>query len=182
MPQETRPTFGLSSKIVYLCVTLLGNLQRIRHAFTLGARKLRDVLTVPGEIMGWKLELFFGSSLERNGKGQRQDVEEPVIAFGTGRSELSELRGDFEGYFKSLAYGKWFHGETLHNWIPQGQDTSSWDIVRWFVTGQKNVFYWRNLNDSTSMQPFSNNMPKSRGTGTYIPEMVLYLFRSYFDL
>ncbi|CAH8392860.1 unnamed protein product [Eruca vesicaria subsp. sativa] len=145
-----------------------GNLQRIRHAFTLGARKLKDVLSVPGETMGWKLEKFFSSSLERNGKGQRQDVEEPVVAFGTGRSEPSELRGDVEGYFKSLVYGKWFHGETQHKWIPQGQDTSSWDIVRWFVTGQKNVFYRRNLNGSSNS---FQNMRRSRGTGTYIPEM-----------
>lgn len=120
--------------------------------------------------MGWKLEKFFSSSLERNGKGQRQDVEEPVIAFGTGRSESSELGGDFEGYFKSLVYGKWFHGETQHKWIPQGQDTSSWDIVRWFVNGQKNVFHCRNLNNGSSTS--SQNMRRSRGTGTYIPEMV----------
>lgn len=148
-----------------------GNLQRIRHAFTLGARKLKDVLSVPGEAMGWKLEKFFCSSLERNGKGQRQDVEEPVVAFGTGRAEASELRGDFEGYFKSLVYGKGFHGETQHKWIPQGQGqdhTSSWDIVRWFVAGQKNDFHRRNMNGSSnSLQ----NMRRSRGTGTYIPEM-----------
>ncbi|XP_024016664.1 uncharacterized protein LOC18026715 [Eutrema salsugineum] len=144
-----------------------GNLQRIKRAFTLGARKLRDVLTVPGETMGWKLEKFLGNSLERNGKGQRHDVDEPVIAFGTGRSELSELRGNFEGYFNNLVYGRWFHGEPPQNWIPQGQDTSSWDVVRWFVAGQKNVYHWRNLNGPTSLQ----NMRKSRGTGTYIPEM-----------
>lgn len=147
-----------------------GNLQRIRHAFTLGARKLKDVLSVPGETMGWKLEKFFSSSLERNGKGQRQDVEEPVVAFGTGRSEASDLRGDFEGNSKSLVYGKWFHGEGhQHKWIPQGQDASSWDIVRWFVTGQKDVFYRRNLNGSSSAS--LQNMRRSRGTGTYIPEM-----------
>lgn len=118
--------------------------------------------------MGWKLEKFFGNSLDRNGKGQRQDVEEPVVAFGTGRSEISDLRGDFEGYFKSVVYGQWFHGETQHNWIPQGQDTNSWDTVPWFATGQRNVCYWRNLDGSTSTQ----NMGKSRGTGTYIPDMV----------
>ncbi|KAF8085702.1 hypothetical protein N665_0650s0015 [Sinapis alba] len=144
-----------------------GNLQRLRQAFALGARKLKDVLTLPGETMGWKLEKFFGNTLERNGKGQRLDVDEPVTAFGTGRSELSELRGDFEGYFKSLVYGKWFHGETQHNWVPQDQDTSLWDIVRCFGTGQRNVLYGRNMNRATSMM----NMRISRGTGTYIPKM-----------
>ncbi|CAH8376326.1 unnamed protein product [Eruca vesicaria subsp. sativa] len=134
----------------------VGNVKRLRHAFTLGSKKLKDVLTLPGETMGWKLEKFFGNTLERNGKGQRLDVEEPVTAFGTGRSEFSELRGDFEGYFNSLVYGKWFHGETQQNWIPQGQDTSYWDIL--------NGFYRKNLNGAIPMQ-------RSRGTGTYIPEM-----------
>lgn len=164
--------------MVSLFLLLLGNLQRIRHAFTLGARKLKDVLSVPGETMGWKLEKFFSSSLERNGKGQRQDVEEPVVAFGTGRSEASDLRGDFEGNSKSLVYGKWFHGEGhQHKWIPQGQDASSWDIVRWFVTGQKDVFYRRNLNGSSSAS--LQNMRRSRGTGTYIPEMVFISFTPF---
>uniref|UniRef100_A0A1J3JTD5 Poly(A) RNA polymerase gld-4 n=1 Tax=Noccaea caerulescens TaxID=107243 RepID=A0A1J3JTD5_NOCCA len=129
-----------------------GNMQRIRHAFALGARKLRNVLTEPVEIMGWKLEKFFSNSLDRNGKGQRQDVEEPVFAFGTGRSNLSQLRGDFEGYFKSLVSAKLFHGEIQN---------------KWYVTGEKNGFFWKDLNLSTMMQ----NMQKSRGTGTYIPEM-----------
>ncbi|KAL0896636.1 hypothetical protein Bca101_080597 [Brassica carinata] len=67
-----------------------GNVQRLKHAFTLGARKLKDILTLPGETMGWKLEKFFGNSLEKNGKEQRIDVEELVTTFGTGRSDNSE--------------------------------------------------------------------------------------------
>ncbi|KAJ0259451.1 NTP_transf_2 domain-containing protein [Hirschfeldia incana] len=139
-----------------------GNVQRLKHAFTLGARKLKDVLKLRGETVGWKLKKFFANSLERNGKGRRLDVEEPVTAFGTGRSELSELRGDFEGCFESLVYGKWFHGET-QLLIPQGHDTSSWDIVN----GQKKGFYWRSVNGASSLQ----NMKRSRGTDTYIPQM-----------
>ncbi|XP_023640956.1 uncharacterized protein LOC17890507 isoform X2 [Capsella rubella] len=145
-----------------------GNMPRLRHAFSLGVQKLRKVLTVPGESVGWELEKFFANSLDRNGKGQRQDAEEPIYAFGTGRAELSDLRGDFEGNFRSLVYGKWFHGETTqHSWIPQGQETSSWDNVQWYVTGENNDLYWSNEDGSNSMQ----NMRKSRGTGTYIPEM-----------
>ncbi|CAH2058611.1 unnamed protein product, partial [Thlaspi arvense] len=103
---------------------------------------------------------------ERNGKGQRLDVEEPVVAFGTGRSELSKLRGDYERYFKCLIYAKCFHGEA-QLWIPQGKDSKHWDIVRWFMATQKNVCYWTTMNGSTCVQ----NVRKSRGTGTYIPEM-----------
>lgn len=156
---------------------MLGNVQRIRHAFTLGARKLRDVLSLPGDTMGWRLEKFFRNSLERNGKGQRQDVNDPVTAFGTGRSELSELSGDFEGYFGRLVYGQ-IHGYSLpgtfqHGYIPvssQVTDPSGWDIVRHLVTYRKNEFYLKSLNVSTSLPNGCQNM--RRGTGTYIPDMV----------
>ena len=122
---------------------LLGNVKRVKHAFTLGARKLRDVLSLPCETIGWRLEKYFGNALERNGKGQRQDVKDPVTAFGTGRSELSDLSGDFEGYYGRL------------------------------VSYQNNEFYRRAMNASTSMQPNGfQNMGKRRGTGTYIPDMV----------
>lgn len=167
---------------------MLGNVQRLRHAFTLGARKLRDVLSLPGETMGWRLEKFFGNTLERNGKGQRQDVNDPVTAFGTGRSELSELSGDFEGYFGSLVYGQMYHGYSLpetfqHSYIPvasQDKDQGAWDIVRHLVNYRKNEFYLRGLNVSSPVHPFPlhpltngcQNMGKTRGTGTYIPDMV----------
>ncbi|CAH8360413.1 unnamed protein product [Eruca vesicaria subsp. sativa] len=147
-----------------------GNFKRIMHAFTLGARKLRDVLSLPGETMGWRLERFFGNSLERNGKGQRQDVNDPVTAFGTGRSELSELSGDFEGYFGRLVYGQMYHSH---------RDASAWDVVRHHVNYRKNEFYRRSLNGSTSMQPsplHSLTNGKSRGTGTFIPDMGQQLY------
>ncbi|XP_010517495.1 PREDICTED: uncharacterized protein LOC104792924 isoform X2 [Camelina sativa] len=155
-----------------------GNVPRLRHAFTLGVQRLRDILSVPGETMGWKLEKFFRNTLDRNGKGQRQDVVEPLIAFGTGRTELSDLRGDFEGYFRSLVYGKWFHGEIQYSWIPQGEETSSWDVASWSVNDQKNILYWTNPDGSTSMQ----NMQKSRGTGTYIPEMSQQSYTDRFSI
>nr|VDD57556.1 unnamed protein product [Brassica oleracea] len=152
-----------------------GNFKRIMHAFTLGARKLRDVLSLPGETMGWRLEKFFGNSLERNGKGQRQDVNDPVTAFGTGRSELSELSGDFEGYFGRLVYGQMYHSH---------REASGWDVVRHLVSYRKKEFYLRSLNGSTSVQPLplhsltngSQNMGKTRGTGTYIPDMSQQLY------
>ncbi|XP_048620657.1 uncharacterized protein LOC106367967 isoform X2 [Brassica napus] len=152
-----------------------GNFKRIMHAFTLGARKLRDVLSLPGETMGWRLEKFFGNSLERNGKGQRQDVNDPVTAFGTGRSELSELSGDFEGYFGRLVYGQMYHSH---------REASGWDVVRHLVSYRKKEFYLRSLNGSTSVQPLplhsltngSQNMGKTRGTGTYIPNMSRQLY------
>ncbi|KAH0928443.1 hypothetical protein BRARA_D00350 [Brassica rapa] len=129
----------------------IGNVKRVKHAFTLGARKLRDVLSLPCETIGWRLEKYFGNALERNGKGQRQDVKDPVTAFGTGRSELSDLSGDFEGYYGRL------------------------------VSYQNNEFYRRAMNASTSMQPNGfQNMGKRRGTGTYIPDMSQQLYHARF--
>lgn len=170
-----------------------GNVQRIRHAFTLGARKLRDVLSLPGDTMGWRLEKFFRNSLERNGKGQRQDVNDPVTAFGTGRSELSELSGDFDSSFGRLVYGQMYHGHSLpgtfqHGYIPVSSHLSGWEIVRHLVTYRKNEFHLRSLNVSTSMQPFPlhslpngcQNMRKTRGTGTYIPDMSQQVYSDRF--
>ncbi|CAD5325983.1 unnamed protein product [Arabidopsis thaliana] len=136
-----------------------GNVQRIRHAFTLGARKLRDVLSLPGDTMGWRLEKFFRNSLERNGKGQRQDVNDPVTAFGTGRSELSELSGDFDSSFGRLVYGQMYHGHSLpgtfqHGYIPP--------------------FPLHSLPNGCQ------NMRKTRGTGTYIPDMSQQVYSDRF--
>ncbi|KAL0725547.1 hypothetical protein Bca4012_040146 [Brassica carinata] len=151
----------------------IGNVKRVKHALTLGARKLREILSLPGEAIGWRLEKFFSSSLERNGKGQRQDVNDPVTAFGVGRSELSELSGDFEGYFGRLVYGHMYHGYNLpgtvqHSYIPvasQVRNASSWYVG----------------NGSTSMQPnVCLNMGKRRGTGTYIPDMSQQLYHERF--
>ncbi|KAF2591865.1 hypothetical protein F2Q70_00040982 [Brassica cretica] len=99
------------------------------------------------------------------------DVNDPVTAFGTGRSELSELSGDFEGYFGRLVYGQMYHSH---------REASGWDVVR----HRKKEFYLRSLNGSTSVQPLplhsltngSQNMGKTRGTGTYIPDMSQQLY------
>ncbi|KAF8080234.1 hypothetical protein N665_0964s0015 [Sinapis alba] len=152
----------------------VGNVQRVKHAFQLGARKLREILLLPGETIGWRLEKFYGNSLDRNGKGQRQDVNDPVTAFGTGRSELSELSGDFQAYFGRLMYGKMCQGYNLPGTIQHSYQT--------------NEFYLRGPNGSTSTQPLplhsltngSQNMGKRRGTGTYIPDMSQQLYHARF--
>ncbi|MED6185100.1 hypothetical protein PIB30_053787 [Stylosanthes scabra] len=81
-----------------------GSLHRIKFALSFGARKLKEILTLPGERMGAALEGFFKNTLDRNGKGQRPDIEVPVHAFGTGRSEEPVLRGDCESYYGALRY------------------------------------------------------------------------------
>ncbi|KAK7410818.1 hypothetical protein VNO78_01953 [Psophocarpus tetragonolobus] len=72
----------------------MANLHRIRFALSYGHRRLKQILKLPGENMGAAVEKFFACTLNRNGKGERADVDVPVSPFGTGRCEECVLRGD----------------------------------------------------------------------------------------
>lgn len=63
--------------------------------------------------MGAALEKFFFSTLDRNGKGERADVDVPVSPFGTGRSEECVLRGDCESYYGGLQYIQLYRNYTM---------------------------------------------------------------------
>uniref|UniRef100_A0A2P2MG29 Uncharacterized protein MANES_07G140200 n=1 Tax=Rhizophora mucronata TaxID=61149 RepID=A0A2P2MG29_RHIMU len=84
------------------------NFHRIRRAFSHGAQCLREILMLPAESMGAGLEKFFVNTLDRNGRGERPDVPVPVPAFGTGRSEVSDLCGDYSSYSTALLCGQWY--------------------------------------------------------------------------
>ncbi|XVF00370.1 hypothetical protein REPUB_Repub03eG0279700 [Reevesia pubescens] len=176
-----------------------GNFHRIRSALSFGAKKLGEILMLPGEIMGMGLEKFFINTLDRNGRGQRPDVQIPVHAFGTGRSEASDLSGDYDGYYNCLLYSQWYHNYALP--VPsqpsavssssQTQKKSAWDALRRFVRCKRNIFYWRGTNVFIPRLPFSHpcalqlpaatygidKMTKSRGTGTYIPDVTHQSYR-----
>ncbi|KAJ8506494.1 hypothetical protein OPV22_007380 [Ensete ventricosum] len=53
-----------------------GNFYRIRSAFTYGARKLGRVLLLPAENIAAEVGMFFASTLERHGTGERPDVQQ----------------------------------------------------------------------------------------------------------
>ncbi|RWW85032.1 hypothetical protein BHE74_00006329, partial [Ensete ventricosum] len=55
---------------------LVGNFYRIRSAFTYGARKLGRVLLLPAENIAAEVGMFFASTLERHGTGERPDVQQ----------------------------------------------------------------------------------------------------------
>ncbi|XP_039001898.1 uncharacterized protein LOC120128248 [Hibiscus syriacus] len=59
-----------------------GNFYRIRSAFTYGARKLGKILSQPEESVGDELHKFFSNTLDRDGNGQRPDVQDPAPLFG----------------------------------------------------------------------------------------------------
>ncbi|XP_022764860.1 uncharacterized protein LOC111310036 [Durio zibethinus] len=176
-----------------------GNFHRIRCALSYGAQKLGEILMLPGENMGMGLEKFFVNTLDRNGRGQRPDVQVPVHAFGTGRSEVSDLSGDYDGYYNCLLYSHWFHSYALP--VPtqpitvssssQTQKKSAWDALRRFVRCKGNIFFRRGTNVFIPKLPFSHpralqlpaatygidKMTKSRGTGTYIPDVTHQSYR-----
>ncbi|XP_058110604.1 uncharacterized protein LOC131253574 isoform X2 [Magnolia sinica] len=53
-----------------------GNFYRIRSAFTYGARKLGQILLLPGESILEEVNKFFMNTLDRHGSGQRPDVQD----------------------------------------------------------------------------------------------------------
>lgn len=183
--------------LTIILLNLLGNFYRIKYALSYGAQTLEEILMLPDENMGLRIENFFVTTLERNGKGQRSDVSVPVTAFGSGRSEASDLSGDYDGYYNSLVYGQWYHGYTLPasaqaTTPPRSPSRvpsrSPWDFLRRLVGFRRNNFYRRNRDLYVPRLPFShpyisqlpsapfgfNDTGKSRGTGTYIPNMVYH--------
>lgn len=169
-----------------------GNFHRIRCALSYGAQRLGEILTLPGHCLGMGLEKFFINTLERNGKGLRPDVQVPIHAFGSGKSEAADLSGDYDSYYNGLLYGQSYHDYTLPvtaQFSPPSSPSeipsrSAWDIVCQYVQGKRNLVYqWGTevfVPRLPFCHPYASQAPastfsidegeKSRGTGTYIPE------------
>ncbi|ESW09614.1 hypothetical protein PHAVU_009G141900 [Phaseolus vulgaris] len=181
------------------CVNL-ANLHRIRLALSYGARKLKQVLALPGENMGSALEKFFFCTLERNGKGERADVDIPVCPFGTGRSEGSVLDGDYGSYYFDLQCVQLYPNysipvTTVLSSSPSSPSHSDMFAIstqqNWsegdFLTLQQNwnMFYQSGRNVYIPRQTLYHPTysldegVKSRGTGTYIPDLN---YNSYWDI
>lgn len=168
-----------------------GNSHRVKCALSYGAKKLKAALLNPGKDMCEGIESFFQCSLERNGMGLRPDAEVPVPAFGTGRHAESELSGDFDKNYNALLYSQWYH------YICQANSPSSSSempkespMTKLFqsLTGTENFSFSGQTNVLVPKVPFCqldfSQVPaapygpedwKSRGTGTYIPNMVCLL-------
>ncbi|KAL5075324.1 hypothetical protein RYX36_014308 [Vicia faba] len=159
-------------------------LHRIGYAFAFGAEKLKEILNLPGESMGGALEVFFMNTLNRNGKGQRPDIDVPVPAFGTGRSEEPVLVGDCDSFYGGLQHAQMYRNYAMPFGAPSSSPPMPFDADMLKVQQNWFRFYHR----STALVPrqtfFHPNAPppptysldeigKSRGTGTYIPDMTL---------
>ena len=175
-----------------------GNLSRIRLAFSLGSQRLKQILTLAGENMGAALEKFFFNTLENNGKGERADVGVPVSPFGTGRFEESVLSGDCDSYYGGSQYAQQYPNyamptTTIHSNSPSSpsqddilalstqQNWSEGDLLALSTQQNWSMYYQSVYNGyipgQTLFHPTYNfeEGGRSRGTGTYIPDLVYCL-------
>ncbi|KAH1205001.1 hypothetical protein GmHk_16G045814 [Glycine max] len=165
----------------------IANLHRVRFALSYGARRLKQILTLPGENMGAALEKFFFSTLDRNGKGERADVAVPVSPFGIGRSEESVLCGDCESYCGGLQYVQLYRNYAMPIAVHSSSPSSpSQDDILAPSTQQNWSMFYQGGTDvyipgQTLYHPTYNleGRGKSRGTGTYIPDLN---YNSYWDM
>ncbi|KAG5019660.1 hypothetical protein JHK87_015515 [Glycine soja] len=163
----------------------IASLHRLRFAFAYSSQKLKQIFTLPGENMGAALEKFFFSTLERNGKGERADVGVPVAPFGTGRFEEPVLNGDCENYCGGSQYVQLYHNYAMPVIVDSSSLALPDDILasstqqNWslFYHGGTDVYIPRH----TLYHPTYNleGGGKSRGTGTYIPDLN---YNSYWDM
>ncbi|KAL2564816.1 hypothetical protein AAZX31_19G082700 [Glycine max] len=165
----------------------IASLHRFRFALSYGARRLKQILTLPGETMGAALEKFFFSTLDRNGKGERADVDVPVSPFGIGRSIESVLCGDCESYFGGLQYVQLYRNYALPVTVHSSSPSSpSQDDILASSTHQNWSMFYQGGTDvyipaQTLYHPTYSleGRGKSRGTGTYIPDLN---YNSYWDM
>ncbi|XP_058767443.1 uncharacterized protein LOC131641143 isoform X3 [Vicia villosa] len=157
-------------------------LHRIGYAFAFGAEKLKEILNLPGESIGGALEVFFMNTLNRNGKGQRPDIDVPVPAFGTGRSEEPVLVGDCDSFYGGLQHVQMYRNYAMPLVAPSSSPLIPFDADMLKVQQNWLRYYHRStIPRQTFFHPNAPPQPtysleetgKSRGTGTYIPDMTL---------
>lgn len=146
---------------------------------------------LPGESMGEGLENFFTNILNRNGRGLRPDVQFPIPTFGAGRSQIADLSGDYDSYYGGLRYSQQYHEYTLTSPAQpsppspsQVQNKSKWEALSQSLRNNWNLFSQRGTDVCVPSLPFYHQnasqpsffsfegMDTSRGTGTFIPNLV----------
>ncbi|XP_024032777.1 uncharacterized protein LOC112095308 [Morus notabilis] len=174
-----------------------GNFHRIMCALSHGAQKLGEILLLPGASMGEELEKFFENTLDRNGRGERPDALVPVHAFGTGKCEPSDLTGDYDSYYGGLHYTQLYHEYALAASVQPGLFYSYvWDqsTLTWTLQLNGNGFFQGGTDGYYPMVPFYHPYPsqlsatgfdiagmeRSRGTGTFIPELTHELYKDFY--
>ncbi|KNA20218.1 hypothetical protein SOVF_054040 [Spinacia oleracea] len=161
-----------------------GNFFRIKSALTYGAKQLGGVLMLPLQNIQNGLEKFFKDTLERNGKGRRADVIVPVDEYG---SNTSTGNSGHDHLLSGIHYGLWFHDYgMMYPVLPETSENSRVWSSQWVDMGQ-NVQLDHSMYNNVNQSPPSSvnrvtSFPqtnaasvkekwKSRGTGTYIPNL-----------
>lgn len=165
-----------------------GNFFRIQSAFTHGAKQLGRILLGSEVNIAEEMNNFFSTTLGRHGTGVRPDAQESASISGsdTGRnlSGFSDLNGDIDTQFRSLDVARWccesakagpamfmppsqLHGLGAHS-IHFRPDFFEMNPN---MGVPRNTLYRPNPLLVQSAQFGLEELPKSRGTGTYFPNV-----------
>ncbi|GAV77176.1 hypothetical protein CFOL_v3_20648 [Cephalotus follicularis] len=137
----------------------------------------KDISSLLGPI-SWSEDLDHGHSSYRDSTGIAGSPEALI--------SLSDLSGDYETHLNSLHYGRWCYDYAIGTPIPpmsspllsQFHSKNSWDVVRQSLQFRqmnangvvpRPVFYPMNPSILPGAPFGIEEMPKPRGTGTYIP-------------
>ncbi|PSS33256.1 Altered inheritance of mitochondria protein [Actinidia chinensis var. chinensis] len=158
------------------------NFSQIKHAFSLGAQKLGDIIMLPPESIDQGLKEFFETTLERNGKVRRQDVRIPVPVFLTGKSEIADLNGDYSSFLANIIYcGHYHNHDSSTQSIPPTSPSQVWNedagmqFNQIFVPPPKMrscapiPFFHPKAAQSSSAALVDGDIPKIRVTSTSMP-------------
>ncbi|KAL6200474.1 hypothetical protein ACLB2K_030255 [Fragaria x ananassa] len=169
-----------------------GSFYRICSAFKYGARKLGWILSLPAERISDELNKFFANTLDRHESKCQTTVQ---------NNALLELGDDFDSHCLNRQFSLIGHkcatsppllpGPPLS---PQQWKENPWDVTCEALQSQHNINSQTTVNgiswgthayhtngSNFYVPPFKEEKIKPRGTGTYIPNVVLCLqsFQNY---
>ncbi|XP_021737950.1 uncharacterized protein LOC110704474 [Chenopodium quinoa] len=160
-----------------------GNFHRIKAALSYGTKKLGDILMLPSQSIECGLEKFFKDTLERNGNGRRADVTVPVDKYG---SNIFTGNSDHDHLLSGIHYALWFldYG-VMYPVLPEASaHCMVWNnqCMEMGHNVQFDQSLYKNINISPPSVNYLTSFPqtnaayvteerKSRGTGTYIPNL-----------
>lgn len=181
--------------MVMFYVYSAGSFYRICSAFKYGARKLGWILLLPAERISDELNKFFANTLDRHESKHQTNVQNNAVL---------ELGEDFDSHCLNLQYSPLGHRCATSPPLfpspplsPQQWKDNPWEVTCESLESQQNINSRTNINgvawgthayhangSSLSVPPFREEKTKPRGTGTYIPNAVVYFvfYRFFFFL
>ncbi|KAJ4900189.1 PAP/OAS1 substrate-binding domain superfamily [Raphanus sativus] len=166
------------------------NFNRIRAAFTFGARKLgKIILQSEEEDISLELPKFFSNMLRKHRSGQRPDAVPSASAANhvqegqmLDKESVSPLNGDSVSQLYSLVYGRWWLGYVQNG--PLLTQDNSWEVFPHalplfipnaplgLVNPDGTLVFLVNPQMIPNTNAGLQELPKPQGTGTYFPNVV----------